>query len=110
MAVAAMHEREYYLGAFGDQRLSRTGEQLYSRMVEMETVCLRRLGADRATEKRFGRWLGNAHALATAPFSATVSALPQMVLAEGAVTVLVAKRDSSWKIVHSHYSYPTIRR
>lgn len=61
MTVAAIHEREYYLGAFGDQRLSRTGEQLYRRMVEMETVCLRRLGADRATEKRFGRWLGNQH-------------------------------------------------
>lgn len=56
---AAMQEREYYLGEFGDQRLSRTGEQLYSRMVEMETVCLRRLGRDRAMEKRFGRWLGN---------------------------------------------------
>jgi uncharacterized protein (TIGR02246 family) len=56
------------------------------------------------------RRLGHAHALVTAPFSATASALPQMVLTEGAVTVLVTKRDSGWKIVHSHYSYPTIRR
>ena len=56
------------------------------------------------------RRLGNAHALVTAPFSATASALPQMVLAEGAVTVLVTKRDSSWKIIHSLYSYPTLRR
>ena len=56
------------------------------------------------------RRLGDAHALATAPFSATVASLPQMVLAEGAVTLLVTKADSGWKIVHAHYSYPTIRR
>jgi hypothetical protein len=56
------------------------------------------------------RRLGTTHALATAPFSATISALPHMALAEGAVTVVLAKRDSGWKVVHSHYSYPTIRR
>jgi uncharacterized protein (TIGR02246 family) len=56
------------------------------------------------------RRLGDAHALATAPFSVTVSALPQAILAEGAVTVLVANRDSGWKVLHAHYSYPTIRR
>jgi uncharacterized protein (TIGR02246 family) len=56
------------------------------------------------------RRLGDAHALATAPFSATVSALPQMVLAEGAVTLVLTKRDSGWKVVHEQYSYPTIRR
>jgi hypothetical protein len=56
------------------------------------------------------RRLGATHALATAPFSATTSALPQMVLAEGAVSVVVARTDSGWKVLHSQYSYPTIRR
>jgi ketosteroid isomerase-like protein len=56
------------------------------------------------------RRLGTTHALATAPFSATISALPHMALAEGAVTVVLAKRDSGWKVVHSHYSYPAVRR
>lgn len=56
------------------------------------------------------RRLGEAHALATAPFSATVSTLPQMVLAEGAVTLVLTRRDSAWKVVHEQYSYPTIRR
>jgi uncharacterized protein (TIGR02246 family) len=56
------------------------------------------------------RRLGDAHALATASFSATVSALPQMVLAEGAVTLVLTKRDSGWKVVHEQYSYPTVRR
>lgn len=54
--------------------------------------------------------IGATHALVTAPFSATVSALPQLTLAEGAVTLLVTRRDSGWKVVHEHYSYPTIRR
>jgi uncharacterized protein (TIGR02246 family) len=56
------------------------------------------------------RRLGDGHALATAPFSATVSALPQVALAEGAVTLVLTKRDSGWKVVHEQYSYPTIRR
>jgi uncharacterized protein (TIGR02246 family) len=56
------------------------------------------------------RRLGDTYALATAPFSATVSALPQMVLAEGAVTLVLTKRDSGWKVVHEQYSYPTVRR
>jgi uncharacterized protein (TIGR02246 family) len=56
------------------------------------------------------RRLGDTHALATASFSATVSALPQMVLAEGAVTLVLTKRDSGWKVVHEQYSYPTVRR
>jgi ketosteroid isomerase-like protein len=54
--------------------------------------------------------IGATHALVTAPFSATVSALPQLTLAEGAVTLLVTRRDSGWKVVHEHYSYPSIRR
>jgi len=54
--------------------------------------------------------IGATHALVIAPFSATVAALPQVILAEGAVTLLVTRRDSGWKVVHEHYSYPTIRR
>lgn len=56
------------------------------------------------------RRIGATHALVIAPFSATVSALPQLILAEGAVTLVVIKRDSGWKVAHEHYSYPTIRR
>jgi hypothetical protein len=54
-----MVAQEFYVGKFGDRRLARTGAQLYSRMVEQESVCLRRLGRDRAGEMRFGRWLSN---------------------------------------------------
>jgi hypothetical protein len=54
-----MVTQEFYVGKFGDRRLARTGAQLYSRMVEQESVCLRRLGRDRAGEMRFGRWLSN---------------------------------------------------
>jgi hypothetical protein len=57
--VKEMVEQEFYVGKFGDRRLARTGAQLYSRMVEQESVCLRRLGRDRAGEMRFGRWLSN---------------------------------------------------
>ncbi len=59
MVASAMPEQTYCIGEFGDKRLSRTGAQLFSRMVEQETVCLRQLGRDWATEKRFGRWLHN---------------------------------------------------
>lgn len=52
-------EQHYYVGHFGDKRLSRTGAHLVTRMVEKQSVCLRRLGGDRATEKRFGRWLAH---------------------------------------------------
>ena len=41
------------------------------------------------------RRLGDAHALATAPFSATVSALPQVALAEGAVTAIPLSADEA---------------
>lgn len=59
MAGVEIAAQEFYVGDFGDDRLGRTGAQLYSRMVEQESVCLRRLGGDRATEVRFGRWLSN---------------------------------------------------
>lgn len=56
------------------------------------------------------RRLGTTHALVTAPFSATISAAPQLVLTEGAVTVVAERHDSGWRVVHSHYSYPMPRR
>jgi hypothetical protein len=59
ISAAEMDSEEYYVGDFGDVRLRRTGAQLYSRMVERESVCLRKLGGDRAGAMRFGRWLSN---------------------------------------------------
>jgi hypothetical protein len=58
MSAAEMDSEEYYVGDFGDVRLRRAGAQLYSRMVERESVCLRKLGGDRAGAMRFGRWRG----------------------------------------------------
>jgi hypothetical protein len=52
--------QEYYLGEFGDKRLRKSGSAFYKRMVESESVCLRRLGGNRAGEVRFGRFLSNA--------------------------------------------------
>lgn len=49
----------FYIGKFGDRRLERIGAEFHKRIVEHETVCLRRLGGDRAGEVRFGRWLSN---------------------------------------------------
>jgi ketosteroid isomerase-like protein len=54
--------------------------------------------------------MGRTHALAIAPFTSTISSLPQETLAQGAVTLILAKRDSGWKVVHEQYSYPTVRR
>lgn len=47
------------LGNFGDKRLERVGNLLYSRMVEKSCVSLRKLAMNRATEVRFGRFLSN---------------------------------------------------
>jgi hypothetical protein len=60
MSGTEMRWQEYYVGEFGDVRLKRNGAQLLRRMVERESVCLRRLGESRAEEVRFGRWLSNA--------------------------------------------------
>jgi len=57
MEEAVMLGEEYCIGEFGDQRLSRTGKLLYSRMLGRGTVCLRRLADNRATQKRFHRLL-----------------------------------------------------
>ena len=47
----------YFIGHFGDQRLSNIGKLLHCRMVERNTVCLRQLSDTDATERRFHRFL-----------------------------------------------------
>jgi uncharacterized protein (TIGR02246 family) len=49
--------------------------------------------------------LGTTHALAIAPFGIGPSSTPQATSAQGAATLLLAKRDSGWKVVHEHFSY-----
>lgn len=49
----------YCVGEFGDARLNRGGALLFARMHQLKTVMLRRLGGNRATEVKFGRWLRN---------------------------------------------------
>ena len=49
--------------------------------------------------------VGTTHALAIAPFSIGPSATPQVATTQGAATLLLAKRDSGWKVVHEHFSY-----
>ncbi|HVJ13369.1 MAG TPA: nuclear transport factor 2 family protein [Burkholderiales bacterium] len=49
--------------------------------------------------------LGDAHVLAIAPFRISATATPQVEMANGAATLLLAKRDSGWKVVHEHFSY-----
>jgi ketosteroid isomerase-like protein len=49
--------------------------------------------------------LGTTHALAIAPFGVGPSSTPQAPTALGAATLLLAKRDSGWKVVHEHFSY-----
>lgn len=51
--------------------------------------------------------IGTGHALVIAPFGIAPSASPQATTAQGAATVLLAKRDSGWKVVHEHFSYAT---
>jgi len=48
---------ERCIGLFGDKRLCKIGTLLYSRIVERDTVCLRRLSDDRPTQRRFHRLL-----------------------------------------------------
>lgn len=48
---------ERCIGVFGDARLCKSGMLLYSRVVERGTVCLRQLSDDRATQRRFHRFL-----------------------------------------------------
>jgi len=55
----ALPNLDYYIGAFGDARLQKTGSLLVERIITQQTIGLRRLGADRAGEVRFGRFLNN---------------------------------------------------
>jgi hypothetical protein len=50
---------EHTLGKFGDRRLAKAGILILSRMVSCESMCLRRLGGNRAGEEQGGRFLGN---------------------------------------------------
>jgi hypothetical protein len=57
MDTAELVADAHCIGVFGDQRLRKTGMLLYSRIRERDTVCLRRLSDDRATQRRFHRFL-----------------------------------------------------
>jgi len=48
---------------------------------------------------------GAGYAFAIAPFSIAASGAPGAPMATGAATLVLAKRDSGWKVVHEHYSY-----
>jgi uncharacterized protein (TIGR02246 family) len=54
--------------------------------------------------------LGTTHALAIAPFGIAPSSTPQKPTTQGAATLLLAKRDAGWKVVHEHFSYAAARR
>jgi ketosteroid isomerase-like protein len=54
--------------------------------------------------------IGTTHALAIAPFGIAAGSAPQTTTTEGAATLLLAKRDSGWKVVHEHFSYSAPRR
>ena len=49
--------------------------------------------------------IGTTHALAIAPFSIAPSSAPQKATTQGTATLLLAKRDSGWKVVHEQFSY-----
>lgn len=48
--------------------------------------------------------LGSAHALAVAPFSATISTPQGDVKVHGALTLVVEKSGAAWKVLHEHAS------
>jgi ketosteroid isomerase-like protein len=54
--------------------------------------------------------IGSTHALAIAPFSIAPSSAPQVASTQGTASLLLAKRDSGWKVVHEHFSYSAARR
>lgn len=47
------------LGDFRDERLKRVSSLFFQRILERCSVCLRKLGGNRATEVKFGRFLSN---------------------------------------------------
>jgi ketosteroid isomerase-like protein len=54
--------------------------------------------------------IGTTHALAIAPFSIAPRSTPQAATTQGAATLLLAKRDSGWKVIHEHFSFSAVRR
>lgn len=50
---------EHCIGVFGDKRLCKVGIEFYSRVIQRNTVCVRRLSDDRATQTKFQRFLDN---------------------------------------------------
>jgi hypothetical protein len=50
---------QWSVGSFGDLRLDISGAAILEHMVELETVCLKRLGGDRPGEERAGRFFGS---------------------------------------------------
>jgi hypothetical protein len=50
---------ELGIGYFGDARLQRNGELIVERVIERQTVCLRKLGDDRAEQVKLRRFLAN---------------------------------------------------
>lgn len=48
--------------------------------------------------------LGSAHALAVAPFSATISTPQGEIQVHGALTLVVEKSGGAWKVLHEHSS------
>ena len=54
--------------------------------------------------------IGSTHVLAIAPFSIAASSTPQLATTQGAATLLLAKKDSGWKVIHEHFSYSAARR
>ena len=48
--------------------------------------------------------LGSAHALAVAPFSATISTPQGEIQVHGALTLVVEKSGGTWKVLHEHSS------
>jgi len=63
MSLALLRSGEnvsaFAIGKFGDTRLSRVGALLFKRLFEKLTICIKSLGADRATEVAFNRFLSN---------------------------------------------------
>ena len=48
--------------------------------------------------------LGALYALVTAPTAITVNSQQGLVQLKGAVTLVVQKSPSGWRIIHEHYS------
>jgi ketosteroid isomerase-like protein len=48
---------------------------------------------------------GAGYSFAIAPFSVATTGALGSPMATGAATLILAKRDSGWKVVHEHYSY-----